>query len=64
MILQFYCKTITDGKKDKGVSETGVKFYNDLIKELIANGQNNSNHISSLFFTFKHVAKLPLFMQV
>lgn len=45
MILQFYCKTITDGKKDKGVSETGVKFYNDLINELIANGQNNSNHI-------------------
>ncbi|KAF3529833.1 hypothetical protein DY000_02043968 [Brassica cretica] len=26
------------GKKDKGVSETGVKFYNDLINELIANG--------------------------
>lgn len=30
----------SDGKKDKGVSETGVKFYNDLINELIANGQN------------------------
>lgn len=28
----------SDGKKDKGVSETGVKFYNDLINELIANG--------------------------
>ncbi|CAF2155646.1 probable inactive beta-glucosidase 25 [Brassica rapa] len=26
------------GKKDKGVSETGVKFFNDLINELIANG--------------------------
>ncbi|KAH0905191.1 hypothetical protein HID58_044694 [Brassica napus] len=25
------------GKKDKGVSETGVKFFNDLINELIAN---------------------------
>lgn len=40
----------SDGKKDKGVSETGVKFFNDLINELIANGQNNSNHILTLFF--------------
>ncbi|XP_010549719.1 PREDICTED: probable inactive beta-glucosidase 25 [Tarenaya hassleriana] len=26
------------GRKDKGVNEAGVKFYNDLINELIANG--------------------------
>lgn len=27
-----------DGKKSKGVNKEGIKFYNDLIDELLANG--------------------------
>lgn len=34
MILR---KTKTDGKRERGVSEEGIKFYNDVIDELLAN---------------------------
>lgn len=27
----------TDGKRERGVSEEGIKFYNDVIDELLAN---------------------------
>lgn len=67
-LTTFCCWKQSDGKKDKGVSETGVKFYNDLINELIANGCYTFPHIFisyeiSFFFSFNLVAKMAILIE-
>lgn len=37
----FHHKLFVEGKLSGGINQEGVKYYNNLINELLANGQNS-----------------------
>ena len=51
----FLCSKSQDGKLSKGVNKEGIRFYNELIDELLANGRYIVVHYNTISQIIKSV---------